>query len=189
MEKIARQRISNVKRVVLYGPESTGKTTLAKELAEEFGVPWVPEYSREYLQQKWDRERLICQKEDILPIAEGQIALENEAVERAEREGKRLIICDTNLLQTLVYSEVYYNGWVDDKLLQALADQHYDLYLLTGIDVPWEADDLRDKPNDREQMYNIFQASLIKNQCRFLPLKGSRSSRLKAACEAIEEFL
>lgn len=189
MEKIARQRNTSVKRVVLFGPESTGKTTLAKELAEQFGVPWVPEFSREYLQQKWDRERVVCQKEDILHIAAGQMTLENQALEEAELVGKPFIVCDTNLLQTLVYSEVYYDGWVDRQLLQAVADHHYDLYLLTGIDVPWEADDLRDKPNEREQMYDIFQACLVKNQCLFRPLQGDRWSRLKAACEAIEELL
>ena len=189
MEKITPQRSSLVKRVVLFGPESTGKTTLAKQLSDRFGVPWVPEFSREYLQEKWDRERLVCQREDLLPIAVGQMMLENQAVAMAEQDEKPFVICDTNLLQTIVYSGVYYEGWVDSILMETVAEQQYDLYLLTGIDVPWVADDLRDKPHEREAMYEAFREALIENQCRFIELEGSESSRLELASAAIYDYI
>jgi NadR type nicotinamide-nucleotide adenylyltransferase len=189
MEEIDRQRKSSVKRIVLFGPESTGKTTLAKELSRFYDVPWVPEYAREYLQNKWDLTREVCAPEDLVPIAIGQIRLENQAIIEAENQGKRLIICDTDLLETLVYSEVYYNGWVDERLSRAVKEQQYDLYLLTGIDVPWVADDLRDKPLERESMYEFFKAALLQNNRNFIPLTGTQTTRLEAAVQAIGRLL
>ena len=79
MEEKLKQIKSNCKRVVLYGPESTGKTTLAIELAKHFNVHWVPEYAREYLQKVWESEKRIWEPKDILPIAFGQMELENHA--------------------------------------------------------------------------------------------------------------
>ena len=110
MEGIPTQKLSAVKRIVLFGPESSGKTTLAKQIAEKYGVPWVPEYAREYLQNKWDNEGKVCQPDDLIPIAIGQIDLENKAIDQAEKSDSPFIVCDTDLLETLVYSEVYYNG-------------------------------------------------------------------------------
>ena len=77
MEEALKQIKSNCKKVVLYGPESTGKTTLAIELAKYFDVPWVPEFAREYLQNVWDNEKRICEPRDLLPIAKGQMDTEN----------------------------------------------------------------------------------------------------------------
>ena len=186
MEKIPSQKRTTVKRIVLFGPESTGKTTLAKQLSEKYDVPWVVEYAREYLQEKWDRSRAICQPEDLVPIAIGQINLENEVIIQAENDDKQFIVCDTDLLETLVYSEVYYNGWADQRLLDAVSSQNYDLYLLTGIDVPWVADDLRDKPHEREKMYEAFRSALEANSCNYISLQGNQTTRLESASAAIE---
>ena len=189
MEGIPKQKLSAVKRIVLFGPESSGKTTLAKQIAEKYGVPWVSEYAREYLQNKWDNEGKVCQPDDLIPIAIGQIDLENKAIDQAEKSDSPFIVCDTDLLETLVYSEVYYNGWVDNKLQDAVSRQHYDLYFLTGIDVPWVADDLRDKPHEREKMYEAFRLALEANACNYISLQGNQVTRLESASTVIEELL
>ncbi len=82
MEEKLKQIRSGCKKVVLYGPESTGKTTLSIELSKHFNTKWVPEYAREYLQNVWDNEKRICEPSDILPIAIGQMKLENELAKR-----------------------------------------------------------------------------------------------------------
>ena len=158
MEEKLKQIKTNCKKVVLYGPESTGKTTLSIELAKHYKTNWVPEYAREYLQTIWDNEKRICEPKDMLPIAIGQMKLENELAIKS----KSLLICDTNLFETMVYSKYYYGGNCDPLLEKYALKNDYDLYLLTDIDIPWEKDDLRDKPNEREESFEIFKNELIK---------------------------
>ncbi len=107
MEKKLRQKSANVIKVVLFGPESTGKTTLSNQLARHYNTVWTPEYAREYLQKKWNNERKTCENSDLIPIAIGQMKLENKLAKKADK----LLICDTDLLETKVYSEFYYNGF------------------------------------------------------------------------------
>ncbi len=185
MEEALRQEPSDILKVVVFGPESTGKTTLARDLAAHYQVPWVPEYAREYLQEKWDREQQTCQPEDLLPIAIGQMRLENALTKQADR----LLICDTDLLETKVYSEAYYLGYCDPILEKYALQNRYDLYFLTGIDVPWEADDLRDKPGEREAMFAYFKEALQVHNRRFVILKGSRETRLQNAIRHLDKLL
>ena len=112
MEKTLVQITTDCVKVVLYGPESSGKSTLSQALADHYNTAYVPEYARLYLQDKWDRKSEICNEEDLIPIARGQIQLENEGLKKANR----LLVCDTDLLQTKVYSEVYYNGYCDPSI-------------------------------------------------------------------------
>ncbi|PIB38060.1 DUF4301 family protein [Maribacter sp. 4G9] len=184
MEEKYRQQPSNVLKVVLFGPESTGKTTLSEQLARHYNTVWVPEYAREYLQNKWNNERKTCEPEDLLPIAEGQMRLENELTKKATE----ILVCDTDLLETKVYSEAYYIGNCDPVLEKYALENQYDLYLLTYIDIPWEADDLRDKPNEREQMFEYFKATLEKYERNFIILKGNKKERLKRAVEHIDKL-
>ena len=184
MEEKYRQQPSSILKVVLFGPESTGKTTLSQQLARHYNTVWVPEYAREYLQNKWNNERKTCEPEDLLPIAEGQIRLENELTKKATE----ILICDTDLLETKVYSEAYYVGDCDPTLERYALENSYDLYLLTYIDTPWEADDLRDKPNEREQMFEYFKATLEKYHRNFSILKGNKKERLKRAVELIDNL-
>ena len=185
MEKKFEQHPSGIIKVVLYGPESTGKTTLSKQLAEHFNTLWVPEYAREYLQDKWDKEQKTCEPKDLLPIAKGQMRLENEMT----REVERLLICDTDLLETKVYSEAYYLGYSDPILEKYALKNTYDLYFLTSIDTPWEKDDLRDKPDEREKMYLYFKDTLEKYHRNFVILKGDKKARLKKAIYQIDKLL
>ena len=126
MEEKLKQIKSSCKRFFLYGPESTGKTTLAKKLSAHYNVPWVPEFARDYLQKIWDEEKRICEPKDLLPIAMGQMKAENESIKKSNS----LLICDTNLFETMVYSK-YYGGFLEKYALE----NRYDLYLLTNIDM------------------------------------------------------
>ncbi len=185
MEKKLKQQPANVIKVVLFGPESTGKTTLSRQLSRYYNTVWVPEYAREYLQNKWNNERKTCENHDLLPIAEGQMRLENELAKKADK----VLICDTDLLETKVYSEEYYGGFVDPKLDKAAIENSYDLYFLTYIDTPWEEDDLRDRPEQRLEMFKAFESALKKYNRPYLLLKGDKETRLAAATKAIDELL
>ena len=185
MEKELKQQHSDCIRVVLFGPESTGKTTLSKALARYYNSVWVPEYAREYLQDKWNNERKTCEPSDLLPIALGQMYLENELSQKTNT----VLICDTNLLETKVYSEAYYSGSCDPLLEKFAIKNEYDLYLLTYIDVPWEADDLRDKPKERLEMFLAFEKVLKENNRPYILLKGNKKERLEEAVKHIDQLL
>ncbi len=184
METIPQQEQTNIIRVVLFGPESTGKTTLAKHLAEHYKTNWVAEFSREYCQEKWDKHHKKCEYSDVIPIAVGQMTNENKLVKSANK----ILISDTDIFETKIYSEIYYNQ-VPDELNQALETYHCDLYLLTYIDTPWIADDLRDKPNEREEMFAYFEQALIANNKHYIVLKGTPETRLNTAISIIDNLL
>lgn len=172
-------------KVVLYGPESTGKTTLARQLAVHYNTLWVPEFMREYLEEKWNYERKVVSQEDLIPIAKGQLAIEKEVSEKVEN----LLICDTNLLELKVYSEYYYDGYCPDLIKKEALKNNAEVYLLTYIDIPWEPDILRDRPNDREEMFRIFEAELKKQGFAYEVLKGREKERFNKAVEIIDQLL
>lgn len=185
MEEKLGQKPSNIVKVVLFGPESTGKTTLSEQLARHYNTVWVPEYAREYLQDKRNNGQKTCEPEDLLPIAKGQMLLENSLVKKATD----VLICDTDLLETKVYSEAYYVGHCNPILEKYALRNVYDLYFLTSIDVPWEKDDLRDKPLERERMYAYFKKTLVKYNRKFVILKGDKKTRLASAVKHIDKLL
>jgi len=185
MEEKFKQEPANCLKVVLFGPESTGKTTLSMQLARHYNSVWVPEYAREYLQEKWNNERKTCEPDDLLPIAEGQMKLENRLAKKTDT----ILVCDTDLLETKVYSEAYYLGYCDPVLEKYALQNTYDLYFLTYIDTPWEADDLRDKPNERETMFKAFEKALIDNNKPYVLLKGNKKQRLETAIKHIDNLL
>lgn len=184
MEETLEQDPADVIKIVLFGPESTGKTTLSEQLARHYNTVWVPEFAREYLQDKWNNERKTCEPEDLLPIAKGQINLENALA----RKATKILICDTDLLETKVYSEAYYLGYCDPVLEKYALKNKYDLYLLTYIDIPWEKDDLRDKPGERERMFQYFKTTLEKYNRNYIILKGDKKRRLTEAIAAIDNL-
>ena len=185
MEKNLRQQNENIVKVVLFGPESTGKTTLSKQLARHYNTVWAPEFAREYLQKKWNNERKTCEADDLVPIAIGQMEIENRLAKKADR----ILICDTDLLETKVYSEEYYGGFVDPILDKAAKENKYDLYLLTYIDTPWEEDDLRDRPELRKEMFDAFENALKKNNRPYILLEGNKETRLKIAVNTIDKII
>jgi HTH-type transcriptional repressor of NAD biosynthesis genes len=185
MEESIQQQDSDCLRIVIFGPESTGKTTLAKALAEAYQTNWVPEYAREYLQKKWDDSQQVCDQEDLIQIVKGQMLEENRQLLGA----KQFLFCDTNVLVTQVWSETHFNGNCDSRIKNWADTFRYDYYFLTHIDVPWQADDLRDRPNDRKLMFDAFKASLVTKKLPFTILEGNHSQRMKQVNKVLKKLL
>lgn len=185
MEEKLAQQPANCLKAVLFGPESTGKTTLASRLATHFNTVWVEEYMRDYLQEKWDTKQQVCEPYDLIPIGVGQIHRENKMAALANK----VLFCDTDLLELKVYSEAYYNGYCDPRLLKHALNNWYDIYFLTNIDTPWVADDLRDKPDDREGMFEKFKSTLLLYNRPFITLSGDEETRFQKAVFVIENLL
>jgi len=183
MEKDLRQQKTTIIKIALFGPESTGKTTLAKQLADYYETEWVPEFARDYLQKKWEENKHICVADDMMPIAYGQTALENEKLANANK----YLFCDTNLMVTKVFSEMYY-GFCDPLLNEAALKHEYDLFFLTDIDVPWEKDDIRDTPKGRETVFSVFKQTLMDTKKPFIILSGDKETRLAKATAIIDNL-
>lgn len=182
MEKELEQTQSKLTKIVLFGPESTGKSTLAETLANYYKTEWVPEFAREFLQEKYNNSAEVCAPTDLIPIAKGQIQLENEKAKKA----KDFLFCDTNVLQTLTYAKTYFQNF-QDPILEACVKQHqYAHYFLTYIDTPWVPDDLRDKPNERNKMFAIFEKTLIQRNISYTILRGNLTQRLQLAKSIIK---
>lgn len=169
-----------VKRIAVIGPECTGKSVLSQNLAQHFRTTWVPEYARQYLEELG---RPYTQ-EDLKAIALGQISMEDEKAARANQ----VLICDTNLYVIKVWSEFKY-GFCDPWILEQIGMRHYDLYLLTYVDIPWEYDPQREHPHLREALYDIYRNELIAQPVPFLEIRGSREERTRSATEGIEKLL
>lgn len=184
MEEKLRQHASNCLRVVLIGPESTGKTVLAEQLALHFNTVWTPEFSRLYAEAKIANNESLSY-ENVLPIAIGQMALENEMIIKANN----ILICDTNLLETKVYSEFYYDGKCPEIVQKFALEHTYDLHFLTYIDLPWEADSIRDKPLERKEMFDAFEQALIINKKPYVLLKGTMKERFDEAVKHIHQLI
>lgn len=173
-------------KIVIYGAESTGKTTLSQALAKHYDTAWVPEFARKYLQKKYNESGEICSIEDLIPIAQGQIKEEQKAEKNAQNG---LLFCDTNPYQTYYYGKAYYKNFEYPELWALAERQNYDFYLLTYIDTPWIPDDLRDRPDEREEMHRFFENSLIDNNFPYITLKGSREERLQKAIKKIDQLM
>ncbi|NVK48697.1 MAG: ATP-binding protein [Cyclobacteriaceae bacterium] len=172
----------NPKRILILGPESTGKSTLASDLAVHYDEPWVPEFAREYL-DLLDRE---YDYGDLLRIGKGQMALEDEKAQAS----KKLLFCDTDLRVIQVWSQHKF-GEVHPWVLEELDKRVYDLILLTDIDLPWEPDPLREHPDLEMRAYFLdkYVDLAAKSGFPWEKISGSRSQRLEKSIDLIQTHL
>ena len=171
--------------VTVTGSESTGKTTLAGDLARHFGTVWVPEYSRIYADEKAATTGLPLDASDVEPIARGQIALEDQGEAAAVRG---LVVRDTDLVSTTIYARHYYGScpaWIDDAATRRRAD----LYLLCDIDVPWIPDAVRDSPHVRAHLHALFVRALDALGAPYVTIRGSWAERLAMAIAAVSALV
>ena len=166
-----------LKRVCVFGPESTGKSTLTQHLAEHYNTVYVHEYARPYLAPKGGK----CVYEDIPYIARGQIAAEHALT----RQANRVLFCDTDNLTTTIWSEVYFNECPEWIYKQA-AEHHYDLTLLLNIDVPWVDDQQRDLAHKREEFFELCRNRLEKYNRNYVVISGDWAERFETSVKAID---
>ena len=167
-------------RIVVTGSECTGKTTLARALAARFDAPYVPEFCRGYQ----DARGTPLVADDVEPIARGQIAEADAAEERATQ----LLVLDTDLVSTVVYARHYYGScpaWVEEAAHKRRAD----LYLLCAPDLPWEADNQRDRGDRREQMHRLFAEELATIGAEVRSVTGRGADRETAAGTPVADAL
>jgi HTH-type transcriptional regulator, transcriptional repressor of NAD biosynthesis genes len=165
------------RRIVLTGPESTGKTWMARKLAEHFNTAWVAEYGREHFELKNGRLTI----DDISQIAEIQLKREDEAA----RQANRILFCDTDLIVTQVWSEIYF-GRCPQWIVDVNHERKYDLFLLMDIDIPWEDDGTREFPHLRELHFQRLKDELAVRRLNYVIISGQGEHRLRNAIEAVE---
>jgi len=177
----------NLKKIVVIGPESTGKSTLCKLLAEHFNTDWVPEFAREYLL----KNGVNYKKEDLLKIAKGQIEAEDKLLQKISSNSNHScpIFIDTDLYVMKVWSEFVFNS-CDSYMLNGIAKRKYDLYLLCRPDLPWVEDELREYPDQqtRIKLYHYYREALINQSCPWVEIEGGYESRIKQAIAAVEKL-
>lgn len=175
----------NVKRVAVFGTESTGKTTLAQRLAAHFGEPWSEEFVREF----WDLRGGKIAASDLGTIALGQIANEDAAVAAA----RRVVICDTELLTNVLWADVLFPGrcpeWVRREA--EVRASEFSLYLLCDTDVPFAPDPQRCFPDEvgRAKSRELWRETLVSRELPFVEIRGNWSEREATAIAAVESVL
>lgn len=169
-----------IKRVVLTGPESTGKTYMAERLANHYNTSWVEEYGRHYFVER--NGKLIIS--DIIEIAKGQLKDEDQRASTANR----ILFCDTDLIVTQIWSEIYFQE-CPIEVIALNSYRHYDLYLLMDIDIPWEDDGTREFPHLRQWHFNKLKEELDKKNLNYIIISGPLENRLNKAIEAINKYI
>ncbi len=182
-------------KIVFFGAESSGKTTLALQIAKYFSAFYCPEYVREYLTLRNlspDRKNIVSVYADIEPMAVGQIALENSLENSYQNnltEGeKKILVYDTNIETNYIYS-LYYFQKVPEILQQFVGQKQYDFYFLLYPNTPWVADGLRDSPENRAEMHQLFKDYLQTHQRNFVEINGDLANRFTEVCQIISTLL
>jgi NadR type nicotinamide-nucleotide adenylyltransferase len=171
------------RRVCILGAESTGTTTLAQALAKRFETVWVPEYGREYCESKFRDREIVWTADEFAHIAAEQKARE----ESAARQSNRLLICDTNAFATRLW-ERRYLGQESDAVRAEAAKVRCDLYILTGDEIPFVQDGLRDGELIRHAMHTWFEKELQAQPVPWILVRGTPQERLAAASESIHQL-
>ena len=174
----------SILRIVLTGGECTGKTTLARLLAERHDTAWVPEAAREAALAKAG----LLGPEDVAPIARAHVAAADAAVRDATSRSRPAVIFDQDLLSTVVYARHYYGdcpSWIQRLAAERLGD----LYLLCRPDLPWASDGVRDRPQVREEIHALFASALAETGARVAEVAGRGAGREAGAEAAVAELL
>lgn len=183
-----------LKKIVVIGPESTGKSTLCEELAQRYETTWCPEFAREYLLTNGKN----YDYEDLLTIAKGQLALEqeytdtleNQSITMLENGGHLPLFIDTDMYVMKVWSEFVF-GNCHRFILDEIVKREYDLYLLCNVDLPWVADELREYPDidSRKKLYRIYKDLMINQAVPWIDISGPSEERLQKAIAAVDKLL
>jgi len=170
-----------VKKIVITGPESTGKSFLAKKLSEHFGQANTEEVARAYLNEL----QRPYNYHDLYKIALRQIATEDAWL----NSNIGVLFCDTDLITIKIWSQVKY-GKVDKRILRLIDQRHYELYLLCYPDIPWEPDPLRENPHNRPELFELYKEELMSYGKSFCLIEGSDyQKRMETAVKAVSDFL
>jgi len=182
-----------VKKIVILGPESTGKSTLCKQLAAHYNTIWVEEYAREYLL----KNGTVYTYENLLDIAKGQIEAEELGIRnwelgnhKPQTTNHKPVFIDTDMYVMKVWCEFAFekcHHWI----LNRIAERKYDLYLLCNIDLPWVNDELREYPDliSRQKLYHYYKDILINQNVPWADISGNYEERLNKAVTGVDNFL
>lgn len=178
-----------VKKIVVIGPESTGKSTLCQKLADHYKTLWVPEYAREYLEKNGAEYHY----DDLLTIAKGQLESENNITgdilfQPGSGNQHNLLLIDTDMYVMKVWAEFVFNqchNWILDRI----AERKYDLYLLCDIDLPWVEDPLREYPDQkiRARLFHFYKDVLVNQTTPWCHIYGNYEDRFLKAISFIEQ--
>jgi NadR type nicotinamide-nucleotide adenylyltransferase len=171
---------SDIIKIAVVGPESTGKSTMSEYLAKHYNTIWVPEYARGYCEKLTEPPTW----QDEINMFYGQVALEDELLPKANK----LLICDTTFLTVKIWSEHTF-GKAPQQVLDELPKRRYDLYLLLNIDMPWQEDPLRDFPHMREHFMEVWYKELNDLNANYVLIEGTGTKRYERAVEAVNNYL
>lgn len=167
-------------KIALTGPESTGKSTLSKTLAEYYKTNHTIEFAREFLEERDN----LYNYSDIIFMAEKQLELECEM----EQKANKFLFCDTDFINFKIWLE-YYNYQVPSWLINHIKSKPYRLSLLMKPDIAWQPDPLREHPDKRVFFYNLFKQNLLEFEYNFVEIEGQNESRFEMAKNAVERLL
>lgn len=180
-----------LKKIVIIGPESTGKSTLCEQLAQHYGTSWCPEFAREYLLTNGTNYTY----DDLLNIAKGQLALEDEFTAMVDgsqltANSSQLLFIDTDMYVMKVWCEFVFSN-CHRFILDQIVERKYDLYLLCTIDLPWVKDELREYPDleSRQKLYHIYKDNMINQATSWVEISGTNEERLQKAIAAVDPLL
>lgn len=179
-----------LKKIVIIGPESTGKSTLCEQLAKHYNSIWCPEYARQYLVTNGTNYNY----DDLLMIAQGQIALEEKYINQFPQSPPAKphlpLFIDTDMYVMKVWCEFVFNN-CHRFILDQIVSRSYDLYLLCNTDLPWVKDELREYPDPlvRHRLYLIYEDIMVNQSVPWVKILGGYEQRLEKAVKAVDKLL